>query len=102
MRAGSVHDPREHHGLVRLELYALRERRDLALLHVVADAFPVFQRAVLAPDLAGLARHAAVGIDVALRNRYDESIYVLGHGNLLGSLGEGAQPTPESEGPPTR
>jgi hypothetical protein len=47
--------------------------------YVLGDAFAVFQRAVLAPDLAGLARLAAVGIEVALRDGEQKSIDVAGH-----------------------
>src|SRR5437763_11296735 len=72
MCARPVHDPREHHCLVALELDALRERSDLSRLHVVRDALAVFQRAVLSPGLAHLTGQATVGIDVALWNRRDK------------------------------
>src|SRR5206468_3009465 len=61
---------------------ALRERRDLSRLHVVRDAFPKLERAVLAPELAGLPRHPSIGVDLALRNRDHESVDVLGHGEI--------------------
>src|SRR5439155_8204542 len=71
--------PGEHHGLVRLELDGLRERSELARLHVVSDAFNVIKSAEFLPDLSGLARHAAVGVEVFLRNRDNESIDIVGH-----------------------
>src|SRR5438552_3462285 len=51
-----VNDPRKDDRLVWLELDGLRERRDLARLNVVADAFDVLERAILPPDLAGFLR----------------------------------------------
>src|SRR4030095_15965382 len=69
--------------LVGLELDRLRERSDLARLHVVGDTLHIFQRAVLLPDVARLARHAAVGIDIVFGDGNDESIDIAGHGSLL-------------------
>jgi hypothetical protein len=79
VRAGLVDDPREHDRLAALGLDAARERGDLSHLDVVGDAFPVFERAVLSPDLAGLAGHPPVRVDLRIRDRQDESIDVLGH-----------------------
>jgi hypothetical protein len=76
MGARLVDHPREDHHLVALELHALRERGPLARLHIISDALPVLQRAMLAPDLAGLARHALVRLDVLLRDRQYESIHI--------------------------
>jgi len=45
---------------VVLELHALRKRRDLAGLHVIGNGFPVFERAVLHPDLSGLVGHPTI------------------------------------------
>ena len=55
VRPRLVGDPREHHGLVLLALDALWEGRDLPHRDVVGDALLVLERAVLAPDLPGLA-----------------------------------------------
>ena len=71
-----VDDPREDHDLAVLQLHRLRERGDLARLHVIADAFGVLQRAVLQPDLAGLARQLLVGIQVLAGNRQHVTIDV--------------------------
>jgi hypothetical protein len=60
----------------RLELDALRERRVLARFHVIGDAFNIFERAMLAPDLSRQAGHAAVGRQVFLRYGQDKSIDV--------------------------
>src|SRR2546427_2199037 len=76
MRARLVHDIGEYHRLAGFQLDALRERRVLARLHVVGQALDVFQRAVVAPDLARRPRHAPVGRQFSLRDRYHESIYV--------------------------
>src|SRR5436309_9725440 len=59
-----VCDPGEDHGLALLELDAARERRPLARLDVVGDAFAILERAALPPDLAGLLRHAAVVLGI--------------------------------------
>src|SRR5688572_5622176 len=82
LRARLVDDPGEDHRLVGLELDRLRERSELAGLHVVGDALAIFQRAVFAPDLAGLARHAPVCGQVLLRNGQYETVDIT-HGNLL-------------------
>src|SRR5713101_6638099 len=76
LRAGFVGDPGEHHRLARLELDAARERGALADLDVLGHPFAVIQRAMLAPDLAGLPGHAAVSRKVLLRHRDDKSIDV--------------------------
>jgi hypothetical protein len=83
VRARLVGDEGEHDGLVALGLHAQRERRDLALRHVVGDALAVVQRAVLHPDLAGLAGDPAVVGDLVLRYRQYESIDVARHLALL-------------------
>src|SRR5713101_2590243 len=77
--AGLVHHPGKPDDFAGLELDASRERGALAPFHVVGDAFPVLERAVLAPDLARLERHAAVGFDFLFWDRYNESIDVVGH-----------------------
>src|SRR5882762_10872901 len=74
-----VYDPRKPDHLAGLELDAPRERSALAPLHVVGDALPVLERPVLAPDLAGLERHAAVGFDFLLRDGNNEPIDIAGH-----------------------
>src|SRR6266446_9896168 len=76
LRARLVGDPGEHHRLARLELDAARERGALADLDVVGHPFAVIQRAMLAPDLAGLPGHAAVGGKIFLRHRDNKSIHV--------------------------
>src|SRR6266478_10085121 len=76
LRAGFVGDPGEHHRLARLELDAARERGALSDLDVLGHPFAVIQRAMLAPDLAGLPGHAAVSRKVLLRHRHDKSIDV--------------------------
>src|SRR6266404_9426796 len=76
LRARLVGDPGKYHRLARLELDAAREGGELADLDVVCHPFAVIQRAMLAPDLAGLLRHAAVGGKVLLRHRDDKSIDV--------------------------
>src|SRR6266404_6247802 len=48
----------------------------LADLDVLGHPVAVIQRAMLAPDLAGLPGHAAVGRKVLLRHRHDKSIDV--------------------------
>src|SRR5262245_55964640 len=75
-----VDDIGEHDGLAGLLLDAARERCSLSPLDVVGDAFAELQRAVLAPDLTRLGRHAPVGCKLLLRNRHDKSIDVA-HGN---------------------
>src|SRR5260221_1983622 len=82
LRARLVDDIGEHHGLARLELDALREGRVLARLYVVGDALQVFQRAVLAPHLPGLAGHRPVSRELPLRDGYYDCIDV-SHGCLL-------------------
>src|ERR1700737_640402 len=76
LRARPVSDPGEHHGLPWLELDAARERGALSTLDVVSDPFPVIQRAVPAPDLARLLRHAAVSLKILLRHSDNKSIDV--------------------------
>src|SRR5437762_9827184 len=60
LRARLVGDPGEHHRLARLELDAARERGALSDFDVLGHPFAVIQRAMLAPDLAGLPGHVAV------------------------------------------
>src|ERR1700738_2133278 len=76
LRARPVSDPGEHHGLPWLELDAARERGALSNLDVVSNPFPVIQRAVPAPDLARLLRHAAVSLKILLRHSDNKSIDV--------------------------
>ena len=64
MLAGLVDDPKEHDELVFLEVDRLRERRDLAGLHVVGDAFDGFQRPVLFPDPACRLRERDLTTDI--------------------------------------
>src|SRR5262249_7885555 len=73
-----------------LGLSLTRERRELAYLHVVGDAFTKLERAMLAPDLSRFPRHAPVGRDALLRYRHDESVDI-GHASLLKPL-----PSPSS------
>src|SRR5258708_21902254 len=79
LRARLVHDIGEHHGLAGLLLDAARKRSALAPLHVVRDALPVFEGAVLLPNLARSSRQPAVGLQLPLRNRHYETIDVYGH-----------------------
>ena len=60
-------------------------------LQVVAYAFPVLQGAVVAPDLAGPLRDAAIGLHVALRDGEDETIDV-SHCAFLVIHGSGRHP----------
>src|SRR6266576_3741996 len=76
LRARLVGDPGNHHGLARLELDAARERGALADLDVLGHPFAIFQRAMLAPDLARLLCQAAVGLEIFLRHRDNKSIDV--------------------------
>src|SRR6185436_4116886 len=69
-----VDDPGKPHGLAGLELHRLRERGPLALLHVVGDALLVVERAVLAPHLARLGGHLAIGRVIPLRYGQYESV----------------------------
>src|SRR5215813_12177699 len=55
----------------------------LAPLYVVRDALDVLEGAVVPPDLARFLRHAPVGCDVSLRDRYHISINVL-HKSSIG------------------
>src|SRR5262245_3262734 len=55
----------------------------LARLDVVGDALDVLEGPVVPPDLASFLRHAPVGCDVSLRDRYDISINVL-HKSSIG------------------
>ena len=58
-----------HSDLVcRLLLDAARKRGELADLDVVRNPFPVIQRAVFTPDLAGLGGHLAIGRDGTCRS----------------------------------
>ena len=77
MRSRLICDPGEDHGLTGLELDAARERRPLSNLDVFRDVFPELEGAVIAPNLACLPRHAAIGLQIFLRNGHDESIHVL-------------------------
>src|SRR5712691_186829 len=77
MRARLVHNVGEHHRLAGFQLDALRERGVLARFDVVGQALDVFQRSVVPPDLARRLRHAPVGRQFPLRDRYHNSIYVL-------------------------
>jgi len=49
----------------------------------IGEAFDVFERAVVFPHLGSAKRHAAVGGELALRDRNDEAIDVMGHEGLL-------------------
>src|SRR5258708_1222762 len=69
-----VYDPRKPDHLAGLELDAPRERGSLAPFHVVGDAFPVLERPMLAPDLAGFERHAAIGFDFLFGDPNNEPI----------------------------
>src|SRR5262249_30367818 len=80
-----VDDIGEHYGLTGLLLDATREGCSLSPFDVVGDAFAELQRAVLAPDLARLARHPPVGCKLLLWNRHDKSIDVA-HGGMLRGL----------------
>src|SRR6266436_9621407 len=91
LRARLVGDPGKYHRLARLELDAAREGGELADLDVVCHPFAVIQRAMLAPDLAGLLRHAAVGGKVLLRHRDDKSIDVRHRHSLPLSLNRRAR-----------
>src|SRR6185369_13486404 len=77
-----VDDEREPDHLAGLELHALRERGALARLHIVGHALDIFERAMLAPDLAGPFGHLAIGGDIALRHGDDETIDITGHGRF--------------------
>src|SRR2546425_10188577 len=100
-----IENPCKHDDLVVLKLHALRKRRDLARLYVVADTFPVLKRAVFHPDLAGLLCDATIGIEVAKRHRHNESINVVRHWGLLCVVGlasssrvrPGSGPRPDSQ-----
>src|SRR6476619_2114495 len=60
MRARLEHDIREHHGLAGLKLHLLWKWFSPLHIKVVADAFAVFESAVLAPDFSRLLRDATV------------------------------------------
>jgi hypothetical protein len=77
-----IDDPQKAHRLVRLELHALRKRGELARLDVVGDAFAELDRAMLAPDLAGLPRKPPIGGETLRRHGNDKSIDI-GHLGLL-------------------
>src|SRR5207249_4010187 len=81
--AGLVDDVGEHHRLVGLQLDAARKRGPFAPLDVVGDALDVLERAVFAPDSAGLLRQAAVGREFLPRNGNHEAVDVSCHGVLL-------------------
>jgi hypothetical protein len=91
MRPGLVDDEGEHHRLVGLELDATRERRPLAPLHVVGDAFDVLEGAVVAPYLTGPLGHAAVGRELLLRDRQNVSIDISSHICLLDNVRFGTE-----------
>jgi len=74
-----VNDPRKDDRLVWLELDGLRERRDLARLNVVADAFDVLERAILLSYLAGFLRELPVEVHVLFREGKNETIHILSH-----------------------
>src|SRR5712691_8589619 len=69
MLAILVDDPGKPDDLVLLQLDALRERGVLARLHVVRDALPVLERAVLPADPSHLPRDAKIGLLVPFRYR---------------------------------
>jgi hypothetical protein len=62
-----------------VHLHGALERGALAPRDVVGEAFDVFERAVVFPHLGSAKRHAAVGGELALRDRNDEAIDVMGH-----------------------
>src|SRR5262249_13570081 len=68
-----IENPAEDDDLVVLELDGLRKRRHLPGLHVVGDAFPELERAVFQPYLARGLGHAAVFVDLVLRDGYDKT-----------------------------
>src|SRR5258706_1873689 len=76
VRAVLVDDVREPHHLVLLQLHRLRERSPLSRLHVVGDALLVVERAMVAPDLPGRARHLHVRLALLLRYRQYEPVHV--------------------------
>src|SRR6266403_2132349 len=88
-RASRLHETLEP--AIDHELDAAREGGELADLDVVCHPFAVIQRAMLAPDLAGLLRHAAVGGKVLLRHRDDKSIDVRHRHSLPLSLNRRAR-----------
>src|SRR5215217_3778157 len=59
-----VGDPGEYDGFARLQLDAARKRGELADLDIVGDPFAVIERAVFAPDLAGLFRQLGISREI--------------------------------------
>src|SRR5258708_12207471 len=76
LRARLVHDIGEHHGLAGLLLDAARKRSALAPLHVVRDALPVFEGAVLLPNLPRSSPHPPVDLHLPLPTRHSQPTYL--------------------------
>src|SRR5687768_18585704 len=87
MGARLEHDPGEDHGLAGLGPEPAREGRSPFDAQVLADALTVLEGAVLAPDLAGLLCHPAVGVHVLLRHRQDVAIDISSHAASSRSVG---------------
>src|ERR1043166_251617 len=82
LRARLRDDPGKDDDLVVLCLHRARERGELAIWDIVADALDVSGRTVLLPDFTDLARESLVGFQILLRHGNDETIDVT-HGGLL-------------------
>src|SRR5437867_12352760 len=76
MRARLEHDPRKKHGLTAFELDLPREGHPHFHLQVIANTFPEFQGAVLAPNPTRFKSQPSVGLYVSPRYWQDESINV--------------------------
>ncbi len=77
----AIDDPGKHHDLVLLRHHGTRKRGELAIGHVVADAFDVIERTVLHPDRAGRFRQRLVSLDLVLRHGQHETIDIGHHGS---------------------
>ena len=83
MRSRLEDDPRKNDGLVRCRVDQTRERYLTFDVEVLADAFPIFQGAVVSPDFTCLLRNAAIVVDVVFRNWNNESINIMSHRSVL-------------------
>src|ERR1043166_9451941 len=75
-------DPGKDDDLVVLCLHRARERGELAVGDIVADALDVSGRTVLLPDFTDLARESLVGFQILLRHGTHDTIDVT-HGSIL-------------------
>ena len=68
----------------RARVHQMRERYLSFDVEVLADAFPIFQGAMVSPDLTCLLCNTAVVIDFVFRKWNNEAINIVSHRSVLG------------------